>query len=111
MKSVVWVLIFAAAGYLVYTLTLKPLAGELGEVRSLEKEFNRATDRYIASMRQGGEPGLAVIADPEFAERKVKEVRQKARELPKKLHDPKAIAHARALQAKIENFCKINQID
>ncbi len=111
MKSVVWLLIFAAAGYLVYTLTLKPMAGELSEVRSLEKEFNRATDRYITSMRQAGEPGLAVIADPEFAERKVKEVLQKARELPKKLQDPRAIARARALEAKIENFCKLNKID
>jgi hypothetical protein len=111
MKTIIWILILAAVGYLVYSYTLKPLAGELGDVRVLEKVFNRATDRYITSMRQAGEPGLTVIADPEFAERKVKEVRQQAVELVKTLHDPRAIARAQALQAKIDNFCKINQID
>jgi len=110
-KALVWILILAALGYLVYSLTLKPLAGELGQVRSLEKQFNRATDRYIVALRQAGEPGLTVIADPEFAERQVKAVRQRAAELLKSLQDPKAQARARALQAKIENFCKINQID
>ncbi|OGD20443.1 MAG: hypothetical protein A2W03_01875 [Candidatus Aminicenantes bacterium RBG_16_63_16] len=111
MKALVWILILAALGYLVYSLTLKPLAGELGDVRTLEKEFNRAADRYITSLRQAGEPGLTVIADPEFAERKVSDVRQQAAELLKSLQDPKALARARILQAKIENFCKINQID
>jgi hypothetical protein len=111
MKVLVWILILAALGYLVYSLALKPLTGELSGVRSLEKEFNRAADRYITSMRQAGEPGLTVIADPEFAERKVKEVRQRAAELLKSLREPKVKARARALQAKIDNFCRINQID
>ena len=111
MKTVVWILILAALGYLVYSLTLKPLTGELAEVRSLEKTFNLATDRYITSLRQAGEPGLTVIADPEFAERKVKEVRQRGAELLKSLREPKALARGQALQARIENFCKINQID
>ena len=83
MKRVVWIVILGALGYFVYTLAIKPLSGELGEVRSLEKEFNRAADRYITSLRQAGEPGLTVIADPEFAERKVKDVRQQAAELLK----------------------------
>jgi len=111
MKALVWILILAALGYLVYSLALKPLTGELSEVRSLEKAFNRAADRYITSMRQAGEPGLAVIADPEFAERQVREVRQRAVALLKTLREPKAQERVRTLQAKIENFCKINQID
>ena len=111
MKALIWIVILAAVGYVVYSYAVKPLAGELGAVRTLEKDFNRATDRYIASLRQAGEPGLAVIADPEFAERKVKEVRQRAAELLKSLQDPKAKARARLLQAKIENFCRINKID
>jgi flagellar biosynthesis regulator FlbT len=110
-KTVVWILILAALGYLVYTLTLKPLAGEMGDVRTLEKEFNLDTDRYISSLRQAGEPGMPILSDPEFAERKVKEVRQRVAELLKSLREPKAQARARALQAKIDNFCKINQID
>jgi hypothetical protein len=110
-KTLVWILILAAVGYLAYSVAVKPLAGELGEVRSLEKTFSHAVDRYITAMRQAGEPGLTVIADPEFAERKVKEMRQRAAELTNSLQEPKALARARALQAKIDNFCKINQID
>ncbi len=111
MKNLVWVLILAAAGYLVYTRAVKPLAGEFGAVRSQEKVFNQAVDRYLAAMRQAGEPGLTVIADPEFAERKVREARQRAAELVKSLRDPRAVARARALQAKIEEFCRVNRID
>ncbi len=111
MKNVVWILILAAAGYLAYSVALKPLAGELGEVRSLEKVYNQAVDRYITSMRQAGEPGLIVLADPEFAERKIREARTKADELVKSLREPRAIERAKALRAKIEDFCRTNQID
>jgi len=110
-KALVWILILGAIGYGVYTLALKPLSGELGEVRSLEKVYSRAADRYITSARQAGEPGLIVIADLDFAESKIKEARQKAGELVSSLREPKAQERARALLAKIENFCKINQID
>jgi hypothetical protein len=110
-KSVIWILILGALGYFIYSTTLKPLTGELAEVRTLEKTFNHAADRYITSIRQAGEPGLTVIADPDFAERKVKEMRQLAGELFESLQEPKAKERARVLLAKIENFCKVNQID
>lgn len=111
MKRIVWVLILAALGYVVYSATLKPISGEMRSVRSLEKEFNRSVDRYITSMRQAGEPGLTVIADPEFAERKVKDVRGEVEELMKNMQDQRAFDRARALHTKIQNFCRINQIE
>jgi hypothetical protein len=111
MKFLVWVLILAALGYLVYSVTLKPVSGEVGTVRSLEREFNKSMDRYIAAIRQAGEPGMPILADPEFAERKVKDVRGEVEALLKNLQDPKARARATRLYAKIQNFCKVNQID
>jgi hypothetical protein len=111
MKFLVWILILAALGYLVYSVTLKPISGEMRTVRSLEKEYGRAADRYIASIRQAGEPGFAVIADPDFAERKVRDVRQKVEALMKNMQDSKAYARAKTLYAKIQNFCKLNQIE
>lgn len=111
MKYIIWILILAALGYLVYTLAFKPVTGEMGAVRSLENEFNRSADRYIMSIRQAGEPGMPIIADPEFAERKVKDVREEVAELMKTMQNPKAFARARALYAKVQNFCKLNQIE
>lgn len=111
MKALVWLLILGALGYLAYTLAVKPVTGEEAAVRQLERVFNHAADRYITAIRQAGEPGLAVIADPDFAERKVKEVRQQVVDLLKSVQDPKARARALALQEKIETFCKTNAID
>ena len=64
-------------------------------------------------MRQAGEPGLVVIADPEFAERQVSDVRQRTAELIKSLQDPKAIARARALLARYEDLwrARIDRLD
>jgi hypothetical protein len=111
MKWIAWILILAALGYLVYTLAFKPVTGELGAVRDLEREFTRSAERYLASLRQAGEPGMVVLADLEFAEKKVKDVRQQVIELMKNLKDPKAIARCWTLENKILEFCKRNQID
>ena len=77
----------------------------------MEREFKRATDRYITAMRQGGEPGLIILADPETAERMVKDVRPKLQALMKTLTDKKAIARAQDLESHILDFCKRHQID
>jgi flagellar biosynthesis regulator FlbT len=62
-------------------------------------------------MRQAGEPGIVILADPETAERMVKEVRPKLQELMKGLTDDKAVARARKLDSQILNFYERNQID
>jgi hypothetical protein len=110
MKKLVWLLILGGLAYLVYNKVVVPNEQEEA-VRHLEKEFQRATDRYIESMRGAGEPGIVILADPETAEKMVKAVRPKLRELKKTLTDEKAIARAQKLENQIDTFYKRNQID
>lgn len=111
MRKLVWLLILAVAGFLVYTYYFKSATEEEQQVRALEKEFNRAVDRYITAMREVAEPGVVVIADPEFAANKVKEVRDKVTELIKTLKEQKSIQRARELETRIRDFCRKNEID
>ncbi len=111
MKIFIWLLILAVVAFLGYQYYLKSISEEEGEVSQLEREFKRATDRYVSAMREAGEIGLVVIADPETAINKVKEVREKLRELMSKLTEEKAISRARALEDQILNFCRRNEID
>ncbi len=111
MKTFIWLLILALAAFLGYQYYLKSISEEEREVRQLENEFKRATDRFVSAMREAGEIGLAAIADPETAVNKVKEVRERLRGLMSKLTEEKAIAQARALEDQIINFCRRNEID
>ncbi len=111
MKRFVWLVIFGGLAYLGYNYFVKTISSEEARVRELEREFKRATDRYIAAMRQGGEAGLVILADPETAERMVKDVRPKLQALMKTLTDEKAIARAQDLESRILDFCRRHQID
>jgi len=111
MKRLAWLLILGVIAYLGYNHFVRTVSSEEAQVRDLEREFRRATDRYISSMRQAGEPGLVILADPETAERMVKDVRPKLMELMKTLTDEKAVARAQRLEDQILTFYKRNQID
>lgn len=111
MKRLTWLIILGVIAYLGYSNFVRTVSSEEAQVRDLEREFRRATDRYISSMRQAGEPGLVILADPETAERMVKEVRPKLIELMKTLTEEKAVARAQELENQILTFYKRNQID
>jgi hypothetical protein len=110
MKRLAWLVIFGILAYLGYTYLVRTTSPEEAKVRELEREFRRATDRYITAMRQGGEPGLVILADPETAERMVKDVRPKLQELMKTLTEEKAIARAQKLETQILAFLERHQI-
>jgi hypothetical protein len=111
MKRLVWLVVLGGLLYLGYNRFIRTSSPEEGRVRTLEREFRRSTDRYISSMRQAGEPGLVILADPETAEQMVKDVRQKLSELMKTLSDERAIARARSLDDQIVTFCRRNEIE
>jgi succinate dehydrogenase/fumarate reductase flavoprotein subunit len=111
MKRLAWLLVFGALAYLGYIYFVRTTSPQEAQVRDLEREFRRATDRYISAMRQGGEPGLVILADPETAERMVKDVRPKLQELMKKLTHEKAIARAKELENRIQSFLERHQIE
>jgi len=110
MKRLIWVAIFGALAYLGYSYFARVSSSEEAQVRELEREFRRATDRYISAMRQGGEPGLVILADPETAEKMVKDIRPKLQALMKNLTEEKAITRARTLESQLLTFMERNQI-
>lgn len=111
MKRLIWLVILVILGYLAYTQYVNTTSGEFAQVRQLEKEFRRATDRFISAMRGAGEPGLVVLADPETAVRMVKGVRVKLQELMKTLTEERAIARAQELENQILTFFRRHEID
>jgi len=110
MKRLVWLVILGVVAYVGYIYFVRTISPEENRVRELEREFKRSTDRYIAAMRQGGEPGLVILADPETAEKMVKDVQPKLQELMKSLTEKKAIARAQALKSQLLTFLERNQI-
>lgn len=111
MKRFIWILIVAALGYLAYIYFVRTRSEEVSQVQQLEKHFRRGTDRYINAMRQGGEPGLVILSDPERAENMLKDVRIRLQELMRTLTEEKAIARAQKLENQILTFFERHEIE
>lgn len=111
MKYLIWLIILALAGFLIFHYLIRPASAEEAEVKQLEKVFRSAQDQYVASVRQMGTPGMAATADPESAVNKVKQVRERLAALKKDLTEKTAIVRARRLEQQINDFCTKNEID
>jgi hypothetical protein len=111
MKYLIWLVILALAGFLIYNYLIRPPSPEEAEVKQLEKVFRSAQDQYVASVRQMGTPGMAAIADPEAPINKIKQVRERLAALKKDLTEKTAIVRARRLEQQINDFCTKNEID
>lgn len=111
MRKLIILIIILVLGYFAFDFYMKSHTPEIKIVRTLEKEFHRAVDKYITAMKQVAEPGLVVISEPERAENQIKEVRAKLQEIIVTLTEEKAIERARKLEAEIKTFCEKNQIN
>ncbi len=110
MKRFIWLVILGVLGYLGYTQYMRTSSQEVAQVRQLEREFHRGTDRFISAMRGAGEPGLVVLADPETAEKMIKDIRVRLQQLMEKLTEEKAISRAQKLEDQILTFLRRHQI-
>jgi hypothetical protein len=111
MKRLIWLVILGVLGYLGYTQYVRWSSPEIAQVRQLEREFRRGTDRFISAMRGAGEPGLVVLADPETAEKMIKDIRVRLLQLMEKLTEEKAISRAQKLEDQILTFLRRHEID
>jgi hypothetical protein len=111
MKYLIWIIILAMAGFLIYHFYFRQQSDEEAQVTALEKVYRSAEEQYVASARQMGTPGLVVIADPEIAIKKIKDIQERLTILKKNLKEQTAIARARRLEEKIAFFCTKNEID
>lgn len=105
------VLLLAVAGYFAYTHFHKPLSDEELAVRDLEKRFEKAARAFAGSGRMSGMTGVDMTAGAEQAVRAVKQVRDELAGLKRGLSEEKARERADALQKKIEEFSRTNELD
>ena len=111
MKYIILIIVLAVVGLLIYNFYLRQQSDEEAQVTTLEKAYRSAEEQYVASARQMGTPGLVVIADPEIAIKKIKNIQERLMILKKNLKEQTAIARARRLEEKIALFCQKNEID
>lgn len=110
-RFVIVILILAVAGYLAYTYISRPLSEEEQAVRDLEKRYDTASRAFAGSSRMSGMTGVDMSSGAEDAVKAVKRVRAELAELRPGLSEEKAVARAEALQVKIVEFYRINQLD
>jgi AmiR/NasT family two-component response regulator len=100
-------LLIVAAAFLVYKQVHRPLSEQEQKVRAVEDRFEAATSRFMGIAAGGLAGGLD---SAEAAVRDVQNVRNELARLMKTLTEDKAIARAEELQAKVEEFCRKNDI-
>ncbi len=111
MRKVLVLVLAAAAAFAAYRTLAPAPSPEERSVRALETRFDSAVDRFVSASRQMGAPGLAAVADPEPALEAVRAVRDEAAALREGLTEPKALARADALDARIREFYEKNGLD
>ncbi len=111
MKKLIWLVILGLIGYAAYSKLVRPASEEVSQVRELEREYRRGTNRFISSMRSAGEPGLVILADPETAIRMLRNIRRRLQELMGRLTEEEAIVRAQALENEILTFFRLHEIE
>jgi hypothetical protein len=106
-KAILIILLIAAAAFLIYRQTHPPLSAEEMLVRAVEDRFTAASSRFMGNAAGG----LAVGLDSaEAAVVEVQKTRSELARLRRTLTENKAIIRAEALKAKIDEFCRKNDI-
>jgi hypothetical protein len=106
-KAFLVILLIAIAAFFVYKQTHKPATAEELAVKGVEERFLAASNKFI-SAAGGGLP--AGLDEAESAVVQVQRVRNELIRLRKTLTEDKAIAMAEALQTKVDEFCRKNEI-
>jgi hypothetical protein len=106
-KVVLVILLIAAAVFFIYKQTHHPASDEELAVQAVEERFHYAQAKFIGAA--GG--GLSVGLDAaEAAVVDVQKVRSDLARLRKTLTEEKAVARADELAAKVDEFCRKNDI-
>jgi AmiR/NasT family two-component response regulator len=106
-KAVLIILLIAIAAFFIYKQTRPPVSDEELAVKAVEERFIAASSKFMGA----ASGGLAVGLDAaEAAVVEVREVRNELARLRKTLTEDKAIARADALVAKVDEFCRKNDI-
>ena len=106
-KAVLIILLIAIAAFFIYKQTRQPLSDEELAVKAVEERFITASGKFMGTAAGGLAGGLDAA---EAAVVEVQKVRNELTQLRKTLTEDKAIAKADALVAKVNEFCRKNDI-
>jgi len=106
-KKLLVIILMAGAAYLIYRQTHRPATEQELAVKAVEERFLSASNKYIGAAAGGMAGGLD---EAESAVVQVQKVRLELARLRKTLTEERAIAKADQLQAKVDEFCRKNEI-
>jgi hypothetical protein len=106
-KAFLVILLIAIAAFLIYKQTHQPASDEELKVKAIEETFSAASSRFIGGAASGRPDGLDAV---DAAAVEVQKIRNALTRLVPTLTEDKAIRKAEELQAKIEEFCRKNDI-
>jgi hypothetical protein len=106
-KALLVILLIAIVAFFVYKQTHRPLSDEELAVKAVEERFAMAEAKFMGNAAGGLAAGL------DSAEQAVVDVQKVRRELDRlreTLTEAKAVARADELAAKVDTFCRNNDI-
>src|SRR5512138_821722 len=109
-KTVIVLVLIAAAGYFVYQQVGKTQSEEEMLVEHMRERFAALINKFTSALGRAGLIGMDTTFDTETVVNQINKLRTELAALRAKLTEEKAVAEAAALSEKIEAFCKKNEI-
>ena len=109
-KTIVVLILIAAAGYFVYQQVGRTPSEEEQLVTHLRDRYTVVINKFTSAAGRSGLIGIDTTFDTEQAVNQMQKIRAELAELRRKLTEGKAIRKAEELSGKIETFCKKNEI-
>jgi len=109
-KKLFAILLIAGAAYFIYTRTNNPPSEEEAAVASIKDRYAVVVNKFLSAAGRSGAIGMDTTMDSETAAAQMLKLRADLAEIRKSLTEDKAIAKARELAEKIEDFCEKNDI-
>jgi len=106
-KAFLVILLIAIAAFFIYKQTHTPASEEELAVKAVEERFTAASNKFISAAAGGLATGLD---EAESAVVEVQRARNELARLRKTLTEDKAVVQAEELRAKIDEFCRKNDI-
>lgn len=109
-KALLVLLLIVGAAFFIYRQTNRTDSAEMAQVDSIRERYAVVVNKFLSATGRAGALGLDTLADSDTAASQVLKLRAELAQLRKTLTKETAIGKADALAAKIEYFCKKNNI-
>lgn len=109
-KGFVALVLIAAAAFFIYKQTSQEPSEEEAWVASIKDRYAVVVNKFLSAAGRSGAIGMDTTMDSETAAAQMLKLRADLAEIRKSLTEDKAIAKARELAEKIEDFCEKNDI-